>query len=521
MRTLRATLPLLIALLVLAPSALAQSHDHESAAGPVVVVSDLGPSGIAHVGTPVHFAVIVFGDDLDPDFHQNIPMRITLNDGVLWQTTPQSGHDYDGMAEVDIVFPVPGTWRVEALNDDGHPIASLTGEAIERITHAGVQLLVNAIPGSDFARELALLDAEGRLLNHTDIITELYLDRLLVFRTHSHSHTTTQEIQLALQESGNYLIRYIGYQAFPSENGAAFEPVVLEEFFPFDTQQPRLPATSRSTPSAPMALNEVAHGENTGQYHLVGTFDPGTIIGPGTLQHLNALVVDPESGRLVQHVDFEATLFGPQGVVFSSKNLHEYDGIYSLATQQTVPGAYQLHVKAIRGDWADEMTLNYVVAPPVDASVAGPQILRLSSPAFEEGIPSEIQFSVADVAGRPFAHGELEIDIRNAAGVPMLHAKLHTHADGLFPANLALPEGPHPMSVTPFPLMPQPVTDYHQDALGRPLAFTLKVGAQENWTLKPNLDSVGNDANIPGPGLAFIIGGIAGASLHIFRRNQK
>lgn len=511
---------LALALLLVLPLVAGQGHEHGGPGGPVAVVTDLHTDGLAFAGTPAHFAVVAFGSDDEPDFHQDMPVRVLLDDVVLWQTTAASGHDYDGIVELDIVFPHPGTWRVEALDADGGVLAHREGTVVERVTEPEVTWL-GTVPATasvlePLRLEYGLAGAAG-LLNHTDVVLELYRDGLLVFRTHTHTHTETQSVGLRFPEPGEYTLRRIGYQAFPTEDDAAFRPVVDERTITV-TGVPPAPVPSTPTlPGATTDLNAVVRGEAGGAYQLLGAFDPYTVVGPGTLQHLSALVVDPEERALVQHVDFEATLTGPAGELFSSSTLHEYDGIYELATQQTLPGTYRLAVTASYGDWSDAIELVYVVAPPAAATVAGPQVLTLTSGALTESQPSPIEFRAADAAGNPFAHGELEIDLRDRDGLSLLHAKLHTHGDGAFPATVAVPAGSNPLHVTPFPLMPQPALTYHQDELGTPLGF--RLDAEPGAVLfddGPMPDGPTPEASIPGLGLATVLGILA---LGLLRRH--
>lgn len=506
---------LALALLLALPMVAAQGHDHGGAGGPVVVATDLDTDGLALAGTPAHFAVVAFGDDDEPDFHQDMPVRVLLDGVVLWETTATSGHDYDGVVELDVVFPHEGTWRVEAIGADGSVVAHREGPVVARVSEPEVSWLgevpATATTGEPLRLEYGLAGARG-LLNHTDVVVEVYRDGLLVFRTHTHTHTTMQSLDVAFPAPGEYVLRRIGYQAFPTETGAAFEPIVDEQVI---TVAGGLPTPAPSVPGAQTDLNAVVRGQGGGTYQLLGAYDPYTVVGPGTLQHLSALVVDPATGGLVQHVDFEASLTGPAGTLFESATLHEYDGIYTLATQQVVPGSYGLTVTASRGDWSDTIHLPYVVAPPAAATVAGPQVLTLEAdPDAAAGQPGAIRFQAADAAGRPFAHGELEIDLRDARGLSLLHAKLHTHDDGAFPATITAPAGSNPLHVTPFPLMPQPALTYHQDALGAPLGFTLdRAPGSVSIDDGPMPDGPAPEASIPGVGMVGLLALVGLAAL--------
>ncbi len=453
LRCMRAALLVLL----LIPLAGAQDHEHGEA-GPVIIATDLGPAMVAHVGSPVHFALVALGDDLDPDFHVDLPVRVSLNNVTLWETTALSGHDYDGINALDVIFPVAGDWEVAYLKD-GAVAHSIHGTVIEAPLRAAQLLLSGPATAAvgDAASFMLELTDNGRV-NHTDAVFEVYKAGELWFRTHTHTHTEAQALKLAFTEPGTYDIRVLGYTAFPG-SAASVAPVlamhqVVVSANPART--PSLPATDQ-----PTAKNAVVHGTAEAPYQLIGTFDPFTIVGQRTIQHLNAMVIDPETRMPVQHVDFTATLTGPGGVLFSSETLHEYDGIFELALRSSDLGTHVLTLTASRGDWQGSMTMTYTVAPPVQANVFGPQDVRLTMPAVQSGVPAAAMFQILGVGDRPFAHGEIEVDLRDAAGISLIRNKLHTHALGDFPFTFSTAgAGDHVLIASPFPLDPQPVTAF-------------------------------------------------------------
>lgn len=456
-------------LLLLAPLAAAQGHDHGTS--PVRIATDLNADGLALAGHPAHFALVAFGDDEVPDFHQDLPVRVWYNDTLLWEQTVISGHDYDGINAFSIAFPGPGTWRVEALNGDD-VIAERNGTVVD----AGAdQAELTWVRGGAYDVQTFNFDltVDGERVNHSDTWFEIWRDGMLWFRTHTHTHDEEQEVTVRLP-MGPFTARLTGYMAFPTEDGPRFA-AVAEEIQGEVTDVEGALRDLGTPPTPPEAKNAAVQGTNTSPYHLVGTYDPFTQVGPDTLQHLSALVVD-EHGDAVQHVDFKAELWGPDGLQFASDTLHEYDGIYDVATRQEIPGVYWLDVTASRGDWTDTIQLPYTVLPPAVATVAGPQIVTLAG-SLTAGTAGDMTIWAADPAGNPFAHGEMEVQVRAAADRPALvHAKLHTHTNGDFPFRLALAEaGDHDLVVTPFPLDPQPVMGYHRGQLGAPMDFNLDV----------------------------------------------
>ncbi len=492
-------LGVVIALLLL-PVAGAQSHEHGEA-GPVVIATDLGPSMTAHVGSPVHFALLALGDDLDPDFHVDLPVRVTLNNVTLWQTTMVSGHDYDGINALDIVFPVAGDWEV-AVMADGAVQHAIHGKVIDTPLRAAKLLLeapASATVGSPASFTYELVD--GGRVNHTDAVFEVFKDGQLWFRTHTHTHTEAQSIDYAFTESGAYTIRVTGYTAFPG-SAASVAPVVAQVLINVAPAPIPLP----TTPSAqqPAAKNAVVHGEADAPYQLLGTFDPYTIVGQRTVQHLNAVVIDPDTRMPVQHVDFEATLTGPRGVVFSSDTLHEYDGIFELALRSADLGEHTLTLTASRGDWQGSMSMTYLVAPPVQANVFGPQTVTLQTGDAVSGTPMDSVLRIAGIGDRPFAHGEIEFELRSPEDVTLVRNKLHTHADGTFPFTATTAgAGRHALILTPFPLDPQPVTGY--GVLDFALAVALGPGLPVAAAIEPAADS----AQAPGAPAALMLVALA------------
>jgi hypothetical protein len=317
--------------------------------------------------------------------------------------------------------------------------------------------------------------AAGARIDHSDTWFEAWKDGRLEFRSKLHTHDELQELDYSFQEAGTYVVRFTGYQAYPTVKSQAkfFAPVVHEQSImvlpgaPVSAVHPESPPTPAQGEGIP-PINAVVEGQAGGQYLLVGTFDPYTVVGPDTLQHLYALVVDPATGEPIQHVDFKAVFHGPVTHLFSSETLHEYDGIYELTSRQLLPGAYTLDVTAERGDWSDTIHMTYVVSPPVVAiptiaSDVGPVRFDLQQPTLVAGATGDFVLHGADLAGEPFAHNEVEFRLFAAGAdesrsVPLVSGKLHTHDDGDYGFRLAFPTaGTYRLELTPTPLMANPV----------------------------------------------------------------
>lgn len=480
------TLPLaalaLLTLLAPAPAA-GQSHEHGAMNAGIAIAHDAPPDGRTFVGNVNHFSVIVHGDDAIPDFHQDVPWRATLNGATLAETTVSSGHDYDGVNTFDIVFPAEGAYTVEALDEAGNAVATFNGTVHPAPDRPGaIKLDLPSAPvlagqparftysvsdGSEGASDLPIA--------HSDCTFETLLDGRPEFRAKSHTHEERQQVSYAFAQAGSYTVRVLCFQAYPSLRATLFAPVVAEASVMVLPGPPaNTAAGAPASPPPPTALNAVVTAPAGDGMTLVGTFDPYTIVGPDTLQHLNVLAVDG-TGQTIQHVDFTAVLDGPAGQVFASDSLHEYDGILEVTTRQLVPGPYTLRVTAEGGSGTGELAMTYVVAPravPLNAGLVG---VTLDAPGVALGEASKWTLAAGATSGA-FAHGELDIRLTAAGSqVPYLQAKLHTHDDGTFPFTVALPTAePYTLDVLPFPLMaelvlPEPVSFTVQPTGGEPI----------------------------------------------------
>lgn len=495
-------LPLIpLALLAAASLAGAQGHEHGNQ-GPILLTHDGPADGRQFAGNLAHFAAIAHGPDAIPDFHQDVPMRITLNGRVLFETTPDSGHDYDGINIVDVVFPEAGAYLVEALDASGAAVATFAGEVLP------APELAASLATSDWMEQPVVgrpvpfthwvapdATVQDALIPHTDCWFEVLRDGRTEFRTKTHTHEEKQVVEYAFSQAGPHVVRTTCFQAYPSVKATLFAPVVHEQTVEVQAAAvPGIPAPGMEAPVLPPAdQNAVVQGTADGELLLVGTFDPYTVVGPDTLQHLVVAAVDPATGAPRQHVDFTATFSGPAGVIFSSDTLHEYDGLYEVAARQTLPGVYTLRVTADAGDWTDSIAMAYTVAPPVAPTSAGLVSFDLAYHGASEGIVGDYAFA-AQASSGPFAHSEIELRVLGASSpIPLLVAKLHTHADGTFPFRLSLPQDDYVFEVDGFPLVPEAV-------LVSAETFAVPVGPPMQ------ADEAGpNDPPQDAPGLGFLV----------------
>lgn len=493
---------MVVAALASLPAALAQAHEHGDSSG-IVVGHDVPASGRVYVGDVAHFDILDLGADLSPDPHQQNHVRVSENGVVLMETTVDSGHDYDGVYTLDIVFPVTGNYTVEALDAMGMPLASFHGFVV-----AGPRLdpgqgaVVEAKPVVTAPSSASLgvpavwtidpLDAHGARLNHTDSLVELRQAGQVLLRTHLHTHNQRQSFSYAFTRPGQVDYQVTTYVSYPSPKAILFVPVVTSGTLTVGPAPDAAPTTNPDAipTTAPVAANPVIVGTSTSdEYTLVGTYDPYDVVAAGMPQRLSVLVMDPATHAPLPHVDFAAHLVGPTGVAFDSATLHEYDGIYELLATQAIPGQYTLVAQASYDAWSGHIEMPYTVTAPVMPVVlgipptpaSGLEILDVTGfQGMKAGEPTTLTFALHDAAGVPFPHSEIDVAIRNldaqagAGPAPLLATKLHTH-DGSFQLTLNVPApGSYRLDVAPLALDGQPVV-FRNAQLGADLATTIDV----------------------------------------------
>lgn len=520
--------------LALVPSAAAQAHEHADATG-VVIAHDVPPSGRTYVGDLNHFAILDLGlvggqVDTVPDFHQQNHARVTWNGLVLYETTPDSGHDYDGIHAFDVAFPGPGPYMVEALAEDGKTQAMFMGTVVEPKAGSGARLLLDGPDGVDALQPATFTfhtdSLSGILVDHSDATFEVRQGAQVVFRTKTHTHEEQQKVEYAFPAPGTYTVRVVAFLSSPSgKERNDFHPVVAEKTVevgvPMAVRGQNVPGSvdGGSASAPPADQNAVVMGTATGgDLQLIGTYDPYTQVGPGTLQHLTALVMDPVQKAPVQHVDFEATLTGPAGQVFHSDTLHEYDGLYELAASQPEPGVYTLSVSAEHDAWKGSLRMAYVVVPPVvpvalDVPPAPPALAGISvelagADGARSGTPLDLTLAAHGLGGQVAPHSEVDVQLLDAAGVPLLVTKLHTHSDGLFPFRVTLPAaGDYTLRLTPFPLDPQASASAYATALQG--AVDIPIHAEPGTPLPVAAAQQGPAQDAPAAPVALLLAGLA------------
>jgi hypothetical protein len=547
--------PALAALLLLAPLAGAQDHDHAMSNG-VAIAHDVAPDGHTYVGNLNHFVVLYLGDDAEPDFHQQNHVRVSLDNSTVFETTPDSGHDYDGMYGFDVVFGRPGDYAVEVLQDGAvvasfggtvHPHqGNLTGHTPLTVPDTG--LLTGPSGPYKLVYGAGLPD---RLFSHSDAVLEVFSgpenadaggmaevgvqSQALVLRVKTHTHHEEQSVRLMLDEPEVVFARVSTYLSYPEKGGVEFAPssTVAEILHNGHTFVPEPPGSAIGSGVVP--ANVVVAGSAGPEHVLLGTYDPYDTVGPRTLQHLGIAVLDPMSHMPVQHVDFEATLRGPLGnEVFYSDTLHEYDGILEFESVQTVPGVYTLLVDAKRGNWTGHIELPYTVAAnPIGTLGAGPQVVTLAADdGITAGQPTHFEFRVADAAGNAFQHGEIDLIVERlergqeddpyAFGLPVLRAKLHTHASGTFAFDFAFPDaGNYVLRALPYSLGLTATPTFYGGAFGGGhLVFPVTVAPGTPWAAETE-DGTSEDERLESPGMPAVLALLALAFVAAARRRRS
>lgn len=479
---------ILLAILVL-PFAAAQ-HEHHDAAQ-VVIAHDANMLGYEYVGNLAHFGVLDLGGDLVPDYHQQNHIKVTLNGATLMETTPDSGHDYDGVNMFDVTFPVAGEYSVADYNEAGQMLAMFNGTVVAQPAYTGTPAPFIALDGPDvvtpgspatytYSLRSDYADHGGHIMNHTDAWFEVRDSDGLQLRTKTHTHNEAMSVDYFYTgKQQSYTVRVTGFQAYPGPSAILFAPSTVEKVVKMMSGIPSAPTANPVGPTAPDApqMNAVVQGSNTSPYTLVGTYDPWTTVGPSTQMHLTALVMDPVTHAPVPHVNFVASLREPSlgYTLFSSNTLHEYDGIWEFTAVEPV-GQYVLSIDATRGNWTSHIDMPYAVVPPALAAMQSGSTIPITPTGGVElvdvqgldnlsaGRPFMLDLAIRDSLDAPLMHSEIDYQVVSQEGTPVLAGKLHTHETGQFRLTAALPAGNYTLRLAPFALEPRPTVAFYNAA---------------------------------------------------------
>lgn len=437
------------ALLVVAVPAVAQTHEHATGSdGEHLVILHDGPtSGRAVVGSLTHFGFALVSEHGRPVRHHDAAVTLAQNGVVLFSS--EATHEYDGIFSLDVTFEVPGPYTIEATSDTGAK-AFFNGTAVSpvapRETRTTLTLPEDAMALAPAAFGIAVEAANGTLVDHSDVVFEArrVSDGLLVFRNHFHTHDAPIAFDLAFPTEGEYFVRALGYNAFPTGRLGDYETTIAEERItvaPPAASGLRLPALALPAPAPASASGARDEGHAGAAYVLTLTADPENRTGMLNHERLSAFVWDVEAQEALQHVNFQGELLAADGtVVFSSESLHEYDGHLEAVFGGLLPGLFTWRVTAEYDEWTDSAELPIVILPPVVPGGVGgiPGVGPLTTTVdgldgVAAGVPAELTFAVRNAAGLPVSHSEIEFAFLRLVGdvmkAPTLHAKVHTHMD--------------------------------------------------------------------------------------------
>lgn len=506
-------LPLLVTALLLAPLAAAQEHEHGSGDGMVVALHDGPENGRAVVGGVTHFGFALLSHEGVPLVHRNANFTVVQNGMTLFST--EDTHEYDGLFSFDVVFTRPGPYVVLAQSEK-MTLGTFTGEAVraENLTKAQVVFEpqsrgtgVSALGGT-----LAVTDEAGAVIPHSDVLAELRRkgDERLVQRFHGHVHDDPVEFTLSAAP-GDYVLRVVGYEAFATGKGGDLRPIVAE----FPVTLGALPTpTAPSLPRAPTVLKQAQGSATEGDLSLHAMVDPQNQVGVGQPVRFAAAIVNA-SGGPVAHVDFAFELRGPQGVVFRSGSLHEYDGVFEHVLVPDAPGQYD---GVLTAD-ADGVKLTtpfqvHVVPPVVPISGAGVGIVTVQGlDQVKAGEPTELTFRIAGPQGAVM-HSEVDVSVYHDDEAPVYQFKLHTHDSGDTKAVVVLPhEGDWTLRIDPIPTVPQAVAFQSPAGPRAPIAFGFSVAegvvADAEAILPANADA----RTVPALPLGLVLLALAGLAM--------
>ncbi|MBW3582027.1 MAG: hypothetical protein KY455_02915 [Euryarchaeota archaeon] len=533
---------LLLALVAVSLPTSAQDHEHDMSEGMLLIMADLPADGRTVVGDLSHFQYVLLDPDGVPFVHHDFHVDVVLNGISLYAT--ESGHDYDGVGDIDIVFPVAGEYTVTVAVPitDGELVATYEGYVVP--AHGKEEATIDAAwPSGVSAKTPAtftysVVDADGTIIPHTDALVQVrrIADDFLVLEAHTHTHDDAMSFDYAFEKTGKHEVRIVGYTAFPDKSATVFDPVVVKKVIDVTEATYGTPLDLAQRTERPISGNSNeshAHGGKGYVTHITADPVQGTkdrvamkpTAGPFSQVRASYVVYETPNMTLVQHTNHVAKLTGPYGTVFESSSLHEYDGVLTLMSANQALGDYTWEFSGQQGDWTDAKSYTYHVAPANLPLQAGPQFIDVTgTEQLTVAAPRSVEFFVHGPGDVPFMHSEVAFEVQDEEGMPLLRHKLHTHATGTFAFQAAMhTEGKHILRVDPFDIHGSPTPVYYGKDLmsGRALGFT--PSADKEWPVDDHLiavERVGPEINaIPAP-TVFALLGLIGAAVIGTRRRE-
>lgn len=508
---MRASLALVALLLAAAwaPVALAQDHAHGTGDGAVLVLRDGPEDGRVVVGSLTHFGFALLSPDGVPLVHRNANFTLVQAGRVLFAT--EDTHEYDGLFGLDVQFTRPGPFAIVAMSEE-MAMGTWTGEAVLPETPVTTTILFEpaapALGSSAFGGALSVVDEAGVLVPHTDLLVEVRRagDERLVARSHLHVHDEAASFTQSAP-AGDYVLSVVGYEAFPRAGGSDVRPSVAS--FPVTVGPlPGLPAPA--PPRVPGALQQAQGSATAGAFTLHGMVDPQNQVGVGQAVRFAGILVDA-NGSAVPHVDFTFRLDGPQGRVFDSESLHEYDGVHEYVLVPDAPGQYDATLTAHTD--AGDVTVAYQVhvVPPA-APISGAGVGTVSVTGLDDvsaGDAREVTFLISGPQG-PVQHSEVDVTLYHDDEAPVYQFKLHTHASGETRATLIVPHaGDWTLRVDPIPTVPQAVVFQGPAGPDAPITFAFAATAPLNDAPDATPEATPDAKTVPAAGWTLLLAGIA------------
>lgn len=508
---MRAFLVASVTLLFLAiPLAAAQTHEHMSGDGMAMVLRDGPDSGRAVVGGIAHFGFALLDPKGVPAVHRNAEFTVT-QDGVTVFATKDT-HEYDGLFSFDYMFTQPGAYTVTAMSDkmtttvfNGTAVMPVN-ESIAKVDFKGVTGTDNVLKGT-----LSIVDGAGQIIQHSDALLEFRAagTNRLVARTHTHIHDAPIQFEQALPSlsptGGDFVLQVTAYKASASGKAPDLRAVLAR--FPIHVGAASTPILPQD-PGMPGTLKPTGESAHSGDYTLYGMYDPQNQIAFGSPIRLSGLI-EGASMMPMPHVDFTFTMSGPRGEIFSSKSIHEYDGVFEYLYVPEAPGLYDAVLTADAG--ATKLTVPYhvQVLPPVSplSMSAGPAVITAKGlDKLKAGEPTDISFHVAGANG-PIQHSEVDVTIAQKDAPALYQFKLHTHGSGDTKATVVFPTGGEWLvSIDGASTSPDAV-------IFQPTVFKAKVDGPATTDIKPLASQTNNARTVPGLDTLALVGVAAALAL--------
>jgi hypothetical protein len=285
------------------------------------------------------------------------------------------------------------------------------------------------------------------------------------------------------------------------------------------------PGGAPAAPHAPAVLKPLGAKAEKDGFTLWASYDPEPQIAIGQPVRLVATILNA-SKTPQPHVDFDIMVTGPQGLLFSSKSFHEYDGVLEYEVQPFVPGFYAGSIVAHPDEGIDvAVPLEFEVVPPALAAtpgdvMTGPGMVSVKGlDKAVAGVPTLLTFGIHGPQG-PVQHSEVDVTIFQKGMAPLDQFKLHTHDSGDTSALVVFPtEGDWLVTIDPLPTAPQPVVFFGPGGPGMPIQFAAKVApGVAGDVVTPQSVATGDQQHVPGAGFAALSAVAALGALAVRRR---